>query len=154
MNDYILSIIIAAIICAATSTLLPPKTSAGQITKMLSGILLIVTIISPITNLSFRHLKDYIQDLSVYANNFVEEGQSASQEEIDAIIKTECEAYILNKADQMGLQIAVEVVLDENNHSIPSGITVTGTVSPYAKEVLSVYIEDALGIKKEQQKWI
>ncbi len=154
MKSYILTILIAAMICAAAGILLPPKTSAGQITKLLSGVLLIVTVISPLTNISFRHLTDYLNGLSSGAEGYVEDGRAAAQEQIDAIIKAETEAYILDKASQMGLQIAVEVALDENNHSIPSGITVTGPLSPYTKEVLSGYITDTLGIAKEKQIWI
>lgn len=154
MKSYILSIVIAAIICAAAGMLLPPKSTAGQITKLLSGTLLIVTVISPLTNLSFRDVSDYISGLSLAADSFVEDGQSAMQEEVDAIIKAESEAYILDKACKMGLQIDVEVALDENNHSIPGSVIVTGTFSPYSKEKLSGYIADTLGIAKEKQIWI
>lgn len=154
MRSYILTILIAAMVCAVAGILLPPKTSVGQITKLLSGVLLIVTVISPLTNISFRHLTDYLNGLSSNADSYVEDGRTVAQEQIDTIIKAETEAYILDKASQMGLQIAVEVALDENNHSIPSSITVTGLLSPYTKEVLSGYITDTLGIAKEKQIWI
>ncbi len=154
MKSYILSIVIAAIICAVAGILLPPKISAGQITKLLCGVLLTVTVISPLANISFRHITDYFDGLTASADRYVEEGSAVMQGEIDAIIKAETEAYILDKASQMGLQIAVEVALDENNHSVPCSVTVTGTLSPYAKEVLSVYIADTLGIAKEKQIWI
>lgn len=154
MKSYVLSIIIAAMICAAASALLPAKTSVGQITKMLSGILLIVTVTSPLVNISFRHITDYLNDLSVNADTYVADGSVAAQKQLDSIIKENTEAYILDKASLMGLQLAVEVALDENNHSIPCSITVTGTLSPYNKEVLSSYIENSLGIAKEKQIWI
>ena len=51
-------------------------------------------------------------------------------------------------------QIAVEVELDDNNHSIPCGITIDGSVSPYIKEVMGDYIEQTLGITRENQRWI
>ena len=53
----------------------------------------------------------------------------------------------------MGLKIGVEVELDEAKYSVPSGVIFTGSVSPYAKEVLSTYVEDNLGIVRENQKW-
>ncbi len=154
MKSYILSIVIAAMICAATNILLPPKSSAGQIVKLLSGILLLLTVISPLTNISFQYISDYLQGISTSADCFVEEGQATAQEEINKIIKGKTEAYILDKAKQMGLQIAVEVALDEDNHSIPSVVKVTGSLSPYSKEILSGYIENTLGIAKEKQIWI
>ena len=153
MREYILNIMIAAIFCAVASTLLSQKSAVGQIVKMLCGILLVVTAITPLVNISFRHITDYIEGLTIDANAYVSDGSLVMQEQINAIIKEETEAYILDKANQMGLQIAVEVVLDENNHSIPSYVTVTGTISPYTKEVLSGYIANTLGIAKENQKW-
>ncbi len=154
MKSYILSIVIAAIISAAAGLLLPPKTTVGQITKLLSGILLIVTVISPLTNISFRHIGDYLTGLSSTADAYINDGHSAMQADIDAIIKAETETYILDKASELGLQIDVEVSLDENNHSIPCSVTVIGKFSPYSKENLSGYITNTLGIAKEKQKWI
>lgn len=154
MRDYILRIVAAGMICAAVGVLLPPKTAVGQIVKLLCGLLLIVTVISPLAEISFRHITDYFDDLSVDAGSYVEEGSAAMQEQLTAIIKTESESYILNKAEQMGLQIAVEVALDEDNNSIPCGITVTGQISAYSKKLLSGYITDTLGIAKEKQVWI
>ena len=154
MRSYVLRIIAAAMICAVVGALLPPKTAVGQITKLLCGVLLIVTILTPLTQVSFRNISDYLDGLSVDADGYVEEGSTAMQEQITAIIKSEAETYILDKAGQMGLQIAVEVELDENNNSIPCGITVTGRVSAYSKKVLSGYITDTLGIEEGNQVWI
>ena len=129
------------------------KTAVGRIAQMLCGVLLAITILSPVLDISFRGITDYFDDLSDEAQAFVNEGKIMSQESIDAIIKTRTEAYILDKANRMGLQIAVEVELDATNHSIPGGVVYTGTVSPYAKEILCGYVEDNLGITRENQKW-
>ena len=154
MKSYILSIIVAAIFCAVICVLLPPKTSTGKITRLLSGILLIVTITSPLSNVSFRNITDYIKGLSISADAYTEEGSSVARAQMDSIIKSQTEAYILDKASKMGLQIAVEVALDENNHSIPCSVTISGSYSPYTKEILSGYITNSLGIAKEKQIWI
>ena len=154
MKGYILSIVITAMICAAANILLPPRSSAGQIIKLLSGVMLLLTVISPLTSISFQNISDYLQGISTDTDSFVAEGQIVAQEEINKIIKGKTEAYILDKANQMGLQIAVEVALDEDNYSIPSFVKVTGALSPYSKEILSGYIENTLGIAKEKQVWI
>ncbi len=154
MSGYILRIVAAAIICAAVGMILPQKTATGQIVKMLCGALLLITVISPLSNISFRNITNYFDSLSVDADGYVEEGSAAMQEQVAVIIKTQSESYILDKAGQLGLRIAVEVALDENNNSIPCGITVTGQVSAYNKKILSSYITDTLGIAKEKQVWI
>ncbi len=154
IKNYLLSIVIAAIFCAVTKALLDNKSAIGRIVQMLGGILLAVTILSPVLNISFRGITDYFDDLSAEAQVLVTDGKIASQESANAIIKDRTEAYILDKANRMGLQIAVEVELDASNNSIPCSVVFKGSVSPYAKEILCGYVEDNLGITRENQKWM
>ena len=154
MSAYILRVVAAAVVCALLGALLPPKTAAGQISKILCGILLTITIISPLMDISFQNITGYFDALATDADQYVSEGEDAMRQQLTAIIKSETEAYILDKAKQMDLQIAVEVELDENNNSIPCAVTITGQISAYSKKVLSGYITDTLGIAKENQVWI
>lgn len=154
MTKYILSIVAAAIICAVARSLINEKSAMGQIVKLLTGILMTVTIIAPLANITFDNVTNYLDGLSADADAYVVNGKAVAQDEISGIIKSQVEAYILDKASSMGLKIAVEVELDEVNDQIPCGVTVTGAVSPYAKEVLSEYISDILGIPKENQRWM
>ncbi len=154
MKKYIISIIVAGIICAITDLLLDKKTATGKIAKILTGILMCVTILSPLTNISFKYITNYFDSLSVQADNYVEDGMTSAQISICGIIKSQTEAYILDKANLMGLRIAVEVELNDSNNSVPSNVTIQGDISPYAKEILSSYIESNLAIPKENQKWL
>ena len=67
------------------------------------------------------------------------------------IIKAETEAYILDKASQLNVELSVEVTIDEEN--IPTAVTLSGEVSPYARRQLQEIIESDLGIAKENQRW-
>lgn len=153
MRSYILSIVAAAIVCAVAQGLLTKNTPTGRIVRLLCGILMAVTLITPLGKISFQGLTDYWDDLSYDAQEYVNEGTSMAENQMYDIIKSQSEAYILDKANRMGLQIAVEVELDDRNKNIPCGVVVSGTVSPYAREQLASYIEDTLGIAKENQKW-
>ncbi len=153
IKSYILSIIAAAIVYGIARGLLNEKTTTGQIAKLLSGILMVITILSPLTNISFRNVTNYFDGLSMESDAYVEDGKKAAQESIAEIIKSKAEAYILDKANRMGLEIAVEVELDDSDNTVPCGVTITGKLSPYAKEVMGTYLEDNLGIAKENQQW-
>ncbi len=153
VKSYILSIISAAVLCAIVKVFLGEKTAAGQLGKQLSGIFLAVTIIAPLASISFSGIGNYLDNLNIEADMYVQQGKTATQEQVSAIIKSQTEAYILDKADRMGLDIAVEVELDGDNDSVPCGVRITGAVSPYGKEGLSAYIENTLGITKEKQTW-
>jgi len=153
VKSYVLRIIAAAIICAVVRGLLNEKTTTGQVANLLCGIFMAVTVIAPLANISFQNITCYLDDISVSADAYVEDGKTLAQDSISEIIITKTNAYILDKAKSMGLQIEVEVELDADNNTVPCGITIHGAVSPYAREELGAYIEENLGIAKEFQKW-
>ena len=153
MRDYILSIVIAGIVCGITNSLLNEKTANGKILKMLTGILMCITVFAPLARISFSHIGNYFDDLSLEADKYITIGTSDAENDISAIIKSQTEAYILDKAKSMGLDITVEVELDDHNNSVPCGVTINGPVSPYVKEVMTDYIENQLGITTENQRW-
>lgn len=153
MRGYVLSVVAAAVVCAIVRRLVNEKSSTGQITRMLSGILMTVTVISPLAHITFDNITGYLDGISVDAKGYSTEGNTDAQTEINKIIKTRTEAYILDKAASMGLEISVEVELDDSNDSVPCGVTISGAVSPYAKQVMGAYIADNLGISKENQIW-
>ena len=154
MREYVLSIVIAGIICAVTRCLLDENSSTGKISQILTGIFMCVTIVAPLSNFSFSDIAYYFDGLTVDSAVYIDDGKTATQNSVSEIIKSQAEAYILDKAKSMGLDISVEVELDDNNHSIPCGITIDGSVSPYIKEVMGDYIEQTLGITRENQRWI
>ena len=58
----------------------------------------------------------------------------------------------MDKAKNLDAEITVEVELNVEEN-VPCGVTMTGAVSPYVKEVLSSFVEDSFGIAKEKQIW-
>lgn len=153
MKNYILSIVVCGIVSSITCALFDEKNSTGKVVRILAGILMTVTLLAPVKTFSFNRVLKYFDDLSINASTYTEEGKNTAQTKIDDIIKERAEAYILDKAKSMGLDVAVEVELNDNN-SVPCGIMITGKVAPYEKGVLRNYIEENLGISKENQQWI
>lgn len=153
MAEYVLGVVAAAIVCAVARGFLGKKTAIGRFAGLLSGILMAVTVIAPLGSITFNGISDFWENLSTDAARYVSEGTSVAEKQEADIIKSQSEAYILDKANRMGLQIAVEVELDGNNKNIPCSVVITGDVSPYSQIQLGAYIEDTLGISKENQKW-
>jgi hypothetical protein len=54
----------------------------------------------------------------------------------------------------MNIDLAVEVVLSEDEIPIPVAVSLAGNVAPYAKSLLSEAISKDLNIPKENQTWI
>lgn len=152
MREYILSIIVTAILCAMIKGLIGEKSTTSKIVNMLCGILMAVTLIAPLKDIKFYNIPSYINSLTVDADKYIQEGSSKAEKSVLVIITEQTEAYILDKADRMGLDISVEVELNDNSN-VPDRVTVTGKLSPYAKEVFSNFLQDELGIAKEKQQW-
>ena len=153
IKAYVFRIVIAAIVCGIASSLLKEKTASGKIVNLLCGIIMAITILSPVVSISFKKITSYYSSISYDAAQYVNDGKMAAQESIADIIKSQTEAYILDKANSLGLQISVEVELDDSNNSVPCGAVITGAVSPYAKGSLEAYMQEQLGIPKENQQW-
>ena len=154
MKAYILGIVAAGIVSAVVGCLVNGKTPTGKIIRLLCGVLITTSVVAPLGQASFQNVSDFWNSVNLDASDYVAHGELAAKQEHDAIIKEASEAYILDKAARMGLDIAVEVELDDSKDSIPCKITVSGALSPYAKSVLSEYIAEQLGIPKESQRWI
>ena len=154
MGSYIFSVTVAGILCAIITSILGDKGTYGTIIKMLAGIFLAVTMISPLGNLRLGNLEQEIQDWRVDGNAVASQGQEMSTGAMIAIIKEETEAYILDKAASLGVTLSVEVMVEDGNVPRLSGVQLSGQVSPYARQQLSTWISNDLGISKENQKWI
>ena len=96
-----------------------------------------------------------LQDLEMYnpletqtAVDYVETGRQMTQNQIDAIITEKTEAYILEKANQLRVQVEVRVEL--SNDGIPLKAVIAGKLSQEEKEELSAFIFEKIGIDPTQ----
>lgn len=153
IGQYLMTVAAAALICGVINGLLKKESTYAAIVKLICGLFLTVSILSPLTDFE-------IGDINLYADEFFAEaeaasamGKNAAQSSMAKIIKQETEAYILDKATCLGMKVQVNVVLSADQLPIPEGVRITGSVSPYGKKVLSRYIIDELNIPEENQLW-
>lgn len=154
IRQYILGILAAAVICGIINSFFKSKGSYGTIIKLLTGLFMTITLISPVIKLELSDMVSYLEGLSLEADGAVEYGRQVAGESAAAIIKSQTEAYILDKAAFWELNLKVEVTLSESDPPVPESVVLKGSASPYVKSQLSKYIADDLGISEEQQKWI
>ena len=46
----------------------------------------------------------------------------------------------------------VEVILNHDDTPVPAAVIMKGSVSPYAKQILSSWLQDEMGIPRENQQ--
>ena len=153
VKEYILSIVAVGMITAICITLVQKNTSAGMIIKMLGGIFLVITLISPLVKIRFDDLGVLWEQISAEGELLAQEGNDSTQEALSSVIKEDLEAYILDKADELGLTLKVTVQMDQHNAVMPQTVKLQGAASPYQKRLLSAFMEEELGITEAQQEW-
>ena len=120
---------------------------------MVSGLFLCIIAVSPMADQDLSYLTDFVETFEESAQTAAAVGTSMADDALRQIIKTETEAYILDKAAQFDLQLDVQVALTDDVMPVPESVQLTGSVSPYVKSRLQILISNDLGIPKEQQLW-
>ncbi len=153
IRQYLLSVIAAAIICSIIRSFLGGKGGTAALIRFLSGAFLIVAVIAPISQIEVHDRMANSNILMQKSDQFVQEGKDAARSEMEALIKAKTETYILEKAADLNMDIAVNVELSGDEVPVPTAVRLTGAVSPYAKKILSTYLSTELAIVEEKQIW-
>lgn len=153
VREYIFSVTGAALVSGVILRLLAGKGSAAVLGKMLVGIFMALTVLNPIANVTLPDLMDVVPDLSADAQAVVAQGETATQNALAAGISKQVEAYILDRAEELGLSLQVQVELSKDRIPMPVSVRLRGNASPYAKSKLQNLIHKELGIDKEHQIW-
>ena len=151
--EYILTVTAAAVICSVIKSVAGADKATGKIIKIIAGAFMTVTLVSPFLDFSMRNIADIFADYEVSGIEFSEYGNQMAADAAGEIIKNKTEAYILNEASNLDLDITVDVTLSGSDPPVPYQVSIAGTVSPYKKSVLSHMMTTDLGILVENQLW-
>ncbi len=153
IKGYIYGIICACLICGIYLGFAPQKGTAVVYIKLLVGMIMVIVLVTPLQKIKVRDISEWIQDHTQDAVAAANSGEGAAKSFRDEIITEQTCAYILDKATSLGLDISVEISLDEEM-GCPWEVRLEGAASPYAKERLENIITQELAIPKERQIWI
>lgn len=153
VRQYLLSVTAAAIVCSIINRVIGKTGTYAAIVKLITGLFLVFTVISPFAKLQIADLPAYMDSLSVDADQVVMDGQQTARDAVTEIIKAEAEAYILDKAAALDLTVEAEVIVSDTDIPQPCAVTLRGSASPYAKQRLQQLIANDLGIPEEKQTW-
>ena len=154
LQEYILTVGIAALIVGILTGLLDEKSSIGVIVRMICGLFLAVTVIKPVVNLNLEAALAYLDTFDTSGAGAAAYGDSLREEALRERIKQETEAYILDKAGLYQLDLIVEVTVADGDPPIPEAVRIKGNASVYARGKMREIMETELGIPKERQQWI
>lgn len=154
LKQYVVSVATAAIICGIV-TGMAPGGNLQRILKMICGIFLALMVMEPITRMDADGLiSEFAISYNQEADSAAAFGEELARDSMTEYIKQESEAYILDKANDLGLTLDVEVILSRQTPPVPDSAVIRGNIPNNTKQWLEQLIVEDLGIAKEKLQWI
>lgn len=153
MERWLLGVACAAMVMAVSGALV--KGSSGQrVCKLVGSLLLLLVTLGPMVGLE----EEDWQRLLEFDTGAIEEAQEAFSEQneqmYESIIEEETGAYILDKAESLGVSCQVEVVVAwEDEVPQPWSASLKGTWTPDQRQALADTMQGDLGIPYERQSF-
>ncbi len=153
LREWLLSLTGAAAVCALAGAMCP----AGRVKKVLGvicGMVMALAFMSPLLELDFDAYAAALSRYGQGAERAALEGEAAQNSLNRTIIQEECAAYILDKAEALGMTGAVEVLAvwsgeDSVWYPYEARLSLKGD----GRSALSDAIAAELGIPAERQYW-
>lgn len=150
LGQYVVSLTAAALVSGMVLTLIregPVRTLA----RLVCGVFLTITAISPLTRMEFSDLTAVEEDYLAEGRSAAALGENLALDSRSQLIKEGLEAYILDKATALDAEISAEVRLDGEGN--PVSVIISGEVSSHIRRRLETVLTEELGISKENQQW-
>lgn len=152
LGRYLVSVSSICLFCGVLQSFFTEKW-LKKLGRLLSGILICMAILVPLPKF---HLVE-MPEISAW----VDEGQQAvlwgeeyRADQLAQSIKAETEAYILDKAGELGMCVSAEVSFQNADVPAPKSCIIKGKYTGQQKLAMEQILFLDLGIAKEDQTWI
>ena len=153
LEQYLFSILATALFCSVIQ-LFPLSGTTMEISKLICGLVITISVLSPLRKHNLIRVPNVLSDISSSAEDIAAEGEWSAKHAMATLIKDESEAYIRNKAAELGTIISVCIRLNDDPIPTPVFATVTGQLSGHIRTQLETAMTSDLGIAKENITWI
>ena len=153
LGRYIFSVATAAILFSIIQTIVEGRRGTAILIRLIGGIFLAFTVIAPISDFDFRSIFETHLEFLSSGSDFAANGMNTAENHFREIIKDESESYILDKAMSYQTPMDVEVILSCDDMPVPSAVIMKGNISPYVKQSMSLWLQEEMGIPRENQQW-
>ena len=153
MKGYLFSLTAAALLSALVLALVP-EGSVRRTVQLVCGVFLAMTALSGLAGWQLTDVAEELTKMRIAAEEARTGVEIGNREALSAIIKSKTEAYIWDKADEMGVALEVEVeTRDLGSGPYPWRATLTGACGGEKRTALTQYIEENLAIPEARQVW-
>ena len=153
LGRYIFSVSTAAILFSIIQTMLEGKHGTAVLVRLLGGLFLTFTVIAPVSDIDLRSIFETHLEFASSGSSIAASGVDTVENHFREIIRQQSESYILDKAMSYQTPMDVEVMLSHDDIPVPSSVILKGSASPYVKQVMEVWLQEEMGISRENQQW-
>ncbi len=150
MRAWLLGIVLTAL-AGGLARQLAPRGREQAVVRLVSGLLLTLAILRPLAEWRWDGSGWDPGALERQAEEQAENFRKNQQDTLSAIIEERTEAYIWDKANQLGLRCTAEVTAAAGESGIP--LPVSAVIRGPYDEALARCIEEEVGIPAEKLIW-
>ena len=146
----------AAAFLAAIAMALTPKGRPRAVVGLVTGLVTIVALVAPILEFDYAAYVRNVNDFAFSLESRNQEWEVSQERVTSLIIRERSEAYILDKAESLGLVgLDIEVATARNPAGwfTPYRVWIVGEVSAAQQRALSEFLNGTFGIPAERQYW-
>lgn len=155
MKEAMIQLCALSILCGAAMSIMP-EGAVKRVTAIVCSVVLISAAAGPLMELD---LSVYGVELARYRQREAElskKGEALNEELNRLVIQERCGAYILDKANELGLELELEQMelrWDTGGFWVPHSARMKWTGTELSREKLASAIEAELGIPADRQYW-
>lgn len=150
VREWLTSIVVVTMLLSVAQTLIPEGT-VRRIASFTGGLILLAALLQPALRTDLGRLRLNFSDYAGAIEDRRSELDNAGKEELAGLIEERTAAYILDKANTLGLAVTVQVETETGTGGVPVPVSVQ--LTGRRDEALAAYIEGELGIPRERQVW-
>ncbi len=150
---------LAAVVAAGLVTAILPELlkdgAVKQTVRLVCGVLILLLVLAPLSRLDLTAFGQYLAEIQM-EQEMLETGIPVENEKIlKGIIQEKTEAYILDKAGELGADITVSVTVESGDaYPYPAAARITGPLTEEQQTALAAYLAQTLAIPKERQVFL
>ena len=150
LRGWLLGIISVSLLCALADALMPPG-AVKRVGQFICGLVMLAAVLSPLSGLDMEGGQRWLDGWFSSLEDREAELREQTDQTMKGIIETECAAYIVDKAAQLGAACSARTECRRDGGLyLPQRVEVTGAVPPpLQSELVQIIVRD-LGVPEEQ----
>lgn len=154
-GQWLHAVIYTGIVCS-TAMLLTPEGRVKKALAIICAVAMCASVASPLAELDFDAYSKAMAHYELDAEKYLGQGEDYSKNLNRTIIEDKCRAYILDKADEIGAELAdvtVTAMWSSDGYWYPHEVRIVSSAADEQKSILSDFIQTQLGISISDQNW-